>query len=173
MIPTLTTERLVLRAPAASDLAAYTAAWADPRTTRYIMGGPRSPGVSHAKFLQMAGMWLVFGYGFWLWADRASGAFIGCGGLANFARGIAELDGVPEAGWMLAPDAQGRGFAREAMQAALTWSDAALAAPEVRCIIDPDNIASIRMAEAVGFAPTGRVAHDDIVSLLMRRPRPS
>jgi RimJ/RimL family protein N-acetyltransferase len=41
------------------------------------------------------------------------------------------------------------------MSAALGWADATLDASEVRCIIDPGNAASERVAEKLGFRRIG------------------
>ena len=69
--------------------------------------------------------------------------------------GIAELEGVPEAGWAFDADHWGAGYATEAMTAALGWADGHLDAKEVRCIIDPGNAASERVAAKLGFARIG------------------
>src|SRR3546814_3296518 len=98
---------------------------------------PRTPDVSWNKFLGAAGLWPVMGYGYWVFADRADDRLVGMGGLAYFCRGIAELEGFPEAGWAFDADHWGAGLATEAMGAALGWADAHLDAAEVRCTIDP------------------------------------
>ena len=77
------------------------------------------------------------------------------GGLSQWSRGIAELEGFPEAGWGFAPDAWGKGYATEAIGAVLRWSDTVLKASEVRCIIDPGNSASHRVADKLGFLKIG------------------
>src|SRR3546814_1134990 len=95
------------------------------------------------------------GFGYWVFADRASDALIGMGGLSYFGRGIPELEGVPEAGWAFDADHWGAGYATEAMTAALGWADAHLEAADVRCIIDPGNKASERVAAKLGFKRIG------------------
>ena len=74
-------------------------------------------------------------------------------GLArNLARkAIAELEGYPETGWAFTPDAWGRGYATEAMIAVLDWADHVARIPETRCIIDPGNAASHRVAAKLGY----------------------
>src|SRR3546814_8066897 len=67
------------------------------------------------KFLGAAGLWPVMGYGYWVFADRADDRLVGMGGLAYFCRGIAELEGFPEAGWAFDADHWGAGLATEAM----------------------------------------------------------
>lgn len=156
--PILETERLRLRALRFADKDAHIAMWADERVTRFIGGEPRPPDVSWGKFLGAAGLWSVMGFGYWAFADKASDALIGMGGLSYFGRGIAELEGVPEAGWAFDADHWGMGLATEAMTAILGWADTQLRAPETRCIIDPGNAASERVAAKLGFS---RFAEDD------------
>lgn len=149
--PTLMTERLTLRPLSLADWEGYAAAWADPQMTQFIGGQPRTRTESWGKFLQGIGLWPLLGFGYWSFIDRATGAFLGNGGLARFERGLEDLEGYPEAGWAFVPDAWGRGLATEAMQAVLDWSDEALGHPEVRCIIDPGNTASQGVAAKLGF----------------------
>jgi RimJ/RimL family protein N-acetyltransferase len=148
--PTLSTQRLILRPISMDDWEDYAASWADPRMTAFIGGTPRDRTTSWSKFLQGAGLWPVLGYGYWSFADRETGRYLGNGGLSQFERGIAELEDQIEAGWAFIPDAWGRGYATEAMTAALAWADDHLHR-EVRCIIDHDNLASMRVATKLGF----------------------
>lgn len=150
--PTLTTERLIIEPMAMKHWETYAAAWADPRMTQFISPEPRSRNESWMKFLGAAGLWHFLGYGYWAFCDHETGAFLGNGGLAQFERGIAGLEGFPEAGWAFVPDAWNKGYATEAMSAILQWADQALPNPEIRCIIDIDNVASMRVGEKLGFA---------------------
>lgn len=170
--PTLTTNRLIIRPIALGDWEDYAAAWADPELTRFIGGQPRDRTTSWGKFLQGAGLWPVLGYGYWTFADRATGRFLGNGGLSQFERGVAALVGHVEAGWAFVPAAWGRGLATEAMAAILAWADAALPAGEIRAIIDHGNTASIRVAHKLGFGILLDVIPEFPESALWRRVRP-
>jgi RimJ/RimL family protein N-acetyltransferase len=169
--PTLTTERLTIREIALTDFEAYAIAWADPRTTEFIGGGARGRNLSWTKFLQAAGMWPVLGYGYWVFTDRKTGAYLGMGGLSFMERGIDQLEGFVEAGWALAPDAWGRGIATEAVQAIVRWADMQNMA-ELRCIIAPENTPSIRVAEKNGFTQIDEVENELGRSLVFSRLRP-
>lgn len=149
--PELNTPRLRLVPLSLDHWEDYARAWADPELTAFIGGRPRTRQESWTKFTQGAGLWPLFGFGYWAFVDRSTGAFLGNGGLARFERGIAELGDYPEAGWAFIPSAWGRGLATEAMQAVVDWADAHMT-PEIRCIIDPANIASDRVALKLGFA---------------------
>lgn len=148
--PVLQTRRLTLAPLSLDHWEAYAHAWADPVMTAFIGGKPRTRQESWTKFTQAAGLWPLLGYGYWAFLDRQTGAFLGNGGLARFERGIAELEGYPEAGWAFVPDAWGRGLATEAISAVLAWADRRLKS-EIRCIIDPDNVASQKVAAKLGF----------------------
>ncbi len=148
----LTTERLTLRGLNMADWEAYATMWADPRVTAFIGGQPRPRDVSWPKFGQSAAMWQLFGYGIWAVIDRADGTFLGVGGLADFKRGIAELEGYPEAGWAFAAASWGRGIASEAIAAVTGWADGEGIA-ETRCMIDHGNRPSARVAERCGYVP--------------------
>ena len=97
-------------------------------------------------------MWALVGYGNWAVIDRADGAFLGIAGLSDFKRGIAELEGYPEAGWAFAAACGGRGVASEAITTVTGWADAAGIA-DARCMIDHGNIASAKVAARCGYVP--------------------
>lgn len=130
--------------------------WADDRVTRFIGGEPRAEDESWRRFLSAAGMWPILGFGYWVFADKATDQLIGMGGLSYFARGVPELEGVPEAGWAFDADHWGQGLATEAMAAALGWADAHLDAAETRCIINPGHGASEKVAAKLGFVQIGQ-----------------
>jgi RimJ/RimL family protein N-acetyltransferase len=150
--PLLETERLRLRAHRADDHAGCLAIWSDPEVTRYIGGRPASREEAWKRLLHYAGLWSLLGYGYWAVEEKTSGRYIGDIGCADFKRDqLPMLDGMLECGWALAPHAHGRGYATEALLAIMSWAQANLDAPRLACIIAPDNLASIRVAEKAGF----------------------
>jgi len=168
--PMLTTDRLILRPHRVEDYAACRALWADPDVVRFIGGAALDAQAVWFRILRYAGMWALLGYGMWAIEDRANGELLGEAGLLSAARGLAELDGVPEAGWVLGPAAWGRGIATEAMAAIFAWTDAHLAAPSIRCIIAPDNSGSIKVAEKLGFVALGDVDFHGAPTRVFDRP---
>lgn len=169
--PTIITDRLMILPMALDHWEEHAAAWADPRLTRFIGGIARTRNESWGKFLQGIGLWSLFGYGYWSFIERETGMFMGNGGLARFERGIIDLEGFPEAGWVFVPDAWGKGYATEAMTAILKWADET-GLGEIRCIIDPDNAASHNVALKLGFTKFAE-SHDVIGDLFIysREPR--
>ena len=168
--PTLTTERLLITAMTLDHWEEYAAAWADPRLTEFIGGEPRNRNTSWGKFVQGIGLWSLLGYGYWSFIDRTSGKFLGNGGLAQFERGIPELQDYPEAGWAFASNSWGKGYETEAMTAILDWADATNLG-EIRCIIDPGNTASHNVAAKLGFAKFAE-SHDVIGELFIYSRKP-
>jgi RimJ/RimL family protein N-acetyltransferase len=172
-IPLIETERLRLRAHRSSDLADCLALWADPETVRFIGGQVQDAQAVWFRMLRYAGMWALTGYGYWAIEEKATGNYLGEGGLADMCRGMVLLEGVPEIGWALKPQAAGKGFATEAAAAIANWADAALAAPVTRCIIAPDNIGSLRVAHKLDYAEIARIqAQGATLIVLERRIKP-
>ncbi|OHC94986.1 MAG: GNAT family N-acetyltransferase [Sphingomonadales bacterium GWF1_63_6] len=171
--PTLHTDRLILRPHRIADYPACRALWADAQVVRHVGGMPLDAQAVWFRLLRYAGMWSLLGYGMWAIEDRTSGAFLGECGLLSAERGLPELEGVPEAGWVLGSRAWGKGMASEAMEAVLRWADAHVDAPSLRCIIAPDHGASIRVAEKLGFVALVDRMLGDTPMRVFDRPRRS
>jgi len=110
--------------------------------------------------LRYPGLWALLGFGYWAVAERATGAFIGDVGFADFKRDfVPSIEGIPELGWVLAAHAHGKGFATEAVRAALMWGDEHLPHASTVCIIAPENAASIHVAEKCGYREVQRTTY--------------
>lgn len=170
-IPTIETERLILRGHRNDDFDAYAAMWADPEIVRLISGVGFTREQSWSRFLRHAGIWHHLGFGFFALEDKASGAFVGEAGFHDLRREIEPpLEGALECGWAISREAQGRGLAVEAMRAALAWADAHVAGLRRMCIIDPRNGASLRIAEKLGFEPRAKTSYHDTPIDMFERP---
>lgn len=62
----------------------------------------------------------------------------------------------PDIGYILHPDHWGKGLATEALTAAIDHIFAARTFDRLTADVDPDNAASIRLLERLGFAKTGQ-----------------
>jgi len=169
-VPVIETARLRLRGHRSADFGDCAAMWADPGVVRHIGGRPFPAEEVWAKILRYAGLWSLLGYGYWAIEEKASGRYVGDVGFADFKRDVRpSFDGAPEIGWALAPWARGVGFATEAVGAAIGWGDGYFAAARTVCMIDPENAASIRVAETCGYREFGRTLYKNQATILFQR----
>ena len=170
MIPTLQTERLILRPHRREDFDHCAAMWANPDVVRYIGGKPFTREEVWARLLRYAGHWQWLDFGFWALEEKATGAFAGELGFAEFMRDLdPPIVGTPEIGWVLSPHAHGRGYATEAVRAAVAWGDVKFNGARTVCLIDPENSASIRVAEKCGYAQARQVTYRNHDTRLFER----
>jgi len=171
MTPVLETPRLRLRPFRATDLDVQAATMTDPEVYRHLGGVAATREETWRKILGSPGLWALLGYGYWVAERREDGAYLGQIGFADFKRDmIPGIEGIPEMGWIMAREAQGRGYATEAVLAALAWADESLGGGEIVAIVSHDNIASIRIAEKGGFTRREEAVYKDEPILLFRRP---
>ncbi len=169
-IPVLETPRLRLRGHAIADFAGLAALWADPAVTRHISGKPSTPEESWARLLRYVGHWALQGFGFWAIEERASGAYVGETGFADFRRQMEPaLGATPEIGWVLSGAVHGKGYATEAVQAALAWGDAQWGSRPTVCIVAPDNLASIHVARKCGYRERERGSYRGEPTIIFER----
>lgn len=126
--------------------------WADPIVTRYIGGKPFTEEESWTRLLRYVGHWALLGFGYWVVEEKATGNFVGEIGFADYKRNLdPSLRDTPEAGWVFVSRCHGKGYATEAVRAAIAWGDARFDPSRTTCIIHPENLASIRVAEKCGY----------------------
>ena len=158
-VPVLETERLLLRGHTLADFPACAEMWGDEVVTRHIGGRASTREEVWARLVRYPGHWALMGFGFWAVEEKGSGRFVGELGYADFRRDTQpDMGRDPEVGWALSPWAHGRGFATEAVKAATAWGDTQFQGRRTWCMIDPDNAASIAVAEKAGYRrfATGR-----------------
>lgn len=165
--PALTTDRLSLVAHHPDHLDALAAMWAEPAVYAMIGGVARSREEVWLRLLRSIGQWQAFGYGSWVWRD-AAGTIVGEGGLMEARRAIDPPLMLPEANWVLAPAAHGRGYAGEALTAILAWA-AVQGIARTTCIIDPDNASSLRLAATLGYARLRDALYHDRPIVVLER----
>lgn len=169
-IPVLETERLILRGHRADDFADCLALWTDPGVTRFIGGRPSTQEELWGRLLRYIGHWDLLGFGYWVVVEKATESFIGEIGFADFKRVIEpSLDGIPEAGWALSPQAHGKGYATEALRAVLAWGDKHFGPIRTACIISPENAPSIRVAEKCGYREFQHTTYKDSPTIMYMR----
>ena len=172
--PTLETPRLRLRAHRLDDFEPAFAMWSDPVVTRFIGGKPSTEQQTWSRMLGYAGHWALLGFGYWALEEKSSGSFVGELGFANFKRDIAAaMRDVPELGWALAARVHGRGYATEAVRAAVAWGDVRFESARTVCLIDPENLASIRVAQKCGYDVFERALYNERPTLFLERQAPA
>ncbi len=142
--PTLTTERLVLRGPGPQDFDGWADFMASPRSK--MAGGPQDRILAWRSFGHMVGHWVLRGFGSFVVILKGDDTAIGMVG-GYYPEGWPER----ELGWTLwRSDAEGRGYAFEAAQAAREWAFADLGWATAVSYINPANARSISLAERLG-----------------------
>jgi RimJ/RimL family protein N-acetyltransferase len=169
LIPVLHTNRLTLRGHTPADLDAVAAMWADSVVTHYI-GGPLTREDAWARLLRYSGHWTLLGHGFWLIEETATGRYAGDAGFGSLERELHPRFEYPEHGWVLAQWAQGRGYATEAGQAMIAWARSHFGPTPLECLISPENAASLRVADKLGYREYARATYKGHLSVLLRRP---
>lgn len=164
------TERLVMAKHTLDDFEDCRKLWGDPKVARYISGEPLSVEAAWAKFLRSVGHWATLHFGYWVVREKSTGLFVGEVGFGDFKRSITPaFNNTPEIGWVLMPAFHGVGYAAEAVGAALAWGDQHLPSTRTVCLIDPDNVASIRLANKMGYREFDRASYQDEINILFER----
>jgi RimJ/RimL family protein N-acetyltransferase len=170
--PRIETERLILRGFRADDLGPLAAIWRNEDVVRYIGGQPLTREDTWRRSLAACGQWPFTGFGYWIAELKADGSVVGQLGFADFKREIEpRMEGEPELGYVFAPAVHGHGIAFEACSAVLAWADSHLDAGSYPAIISPENAASIRLAERLGFTRQPDAIYRGEKTALFRRER--
>lgn len=156
------TERLVLRNTDAGDVDALVRMWTDPVVTQF-MGGPKDRGWLERNFSEDAANPDPLLFDQWPVIEKLSGKLIGYCGLLD-----KEVEGQPEVElvYVFLPEAWGKGYATEI---ALALREHALRRMDLRrliALIEPENRASIKVAERVGFRADRKVMRGDAERIL-------
>lgn len=142
-IPTVETERLILRAPHLDDLPALTAFFATEHS--HMVGGPKDELGCWSSLASRLGHWALRGYGLWHLTEKAGGTFVGWAGMIDVP-GWAE----PELGWTLMAKAEGMGLGFEAATAARDYAARHQGLNGVISYIAHANARSRALAERLG-----------------------
>jgi len=168
-VPILESARLRLRGHRVEDFAVCAAMWADPEVTRHF-GRTFPEEESWARLLRYAGHWALLGFGYWFVEEKTSGRFVGEVGFADLRRDITpSLGDTPEIGWVLAAAAHGKGFATEAARAAIAWGETNFGGRRTTCIVHPENLPSIRVAEKCGYEEVRRANYKGQPTIVFER----
>lgn len=149
--PIAETTRLRLRPFVEADLPALARILADPEVMRFSKSGPWSEEQTRRFIVERcAASQRDHGYSPWAVIRREDDALLGyCGLIPQVVEGEAEV----EIGYRLSPAAWGHGYATEAACASRDFARDVLGRERLISIIQPENVASARVAEKVGMSP--------------------
>jgi RimJ/RimL family protein N-acetyltransferase len=163
-IETVYTPRLVLTRPTERDLPDLVRMHRDPRVMA-TLGGLRSDAELTTFHEQLLAHWASYGFGWWAARMQADGSFVGRGGLRSVTLGgVGEI----EVGYGLVPEFWGRGLATELAAVAVRTGFHALHLKALVCFALPDNRASRRVMEKVGFRYERDIVHGGLLHALYR-----
>ncbi len=156
------TQRLILRNTQPSDIPALVSMWSDPEVTRF-MGGPRDALWLERTFAEDADNQNPLVYDQWPVIEKSSGKLIGYCGLLD-----KEVEGRPEVElvYVFVPAVWGRGYATEMALALREHAVQAMGLNRLVALVEPENAASIRVAERAGFHADRKVMRGDSERIL-------
>jgi RimJ/RimL family protein N-acetyltransferase len=151
----LRTARLMLTPVGGADLPDLIAIKADPRVFAVMLGGVRSPAETQEELARDVIAWGADGFG--IWTIREAGNTVPGSGRhrAGFV-GIAGLERRPDGRgvalrFALWPEAQGRGLAREAAGAALSFGHDEASLTRIVAVARASNFASRMVLGGIGM----------------------
>ena len=155
MIPTLRTDRLILRAPAQRDFETYQAFFADEAASGFY-GGPFDAVRAWKVLAGHIGHWHLRGYGVWVLERRDTGRTVG-------GCGFSWPSGWPrcELTWWIVPAARRQGLATEASRAAIAFAYGTLGWDQVETHMRDENAGARALVLAMGGETIGREAFPD------------
>jgi RimJ/RimL family protein N-acetyltransferase len=166
-IPTLQTNRLILRGWREADLDRYCMLRGDAEASQFI-GGVMSRDETWRNIATLLGHWMLRGFGVFALEEKATGQFVGyCG--PWFPHGFPER----EIGWALLPSAQGKGFATEAARRARSFAYEQLGWTTAISLIVSENVNSRRVAQRLGATLDGTAEFRGKTCDVWRHPQPA
>lgn len=153
----LVTTRLRLREYTERDLDELTTMFGDEETMRFYPR-PKTRGEAHDWIEWNLRLYTERGFGLWVMEAIASSEFVGdCGLTPQTVEGVADI----EVGWHTKRAFWSQGFATEAALACRDLAFAQFGLNRLISIIDPENLASRRVAEKIGMRQEKIALHED------------
>jgi RimJ/RimL family protein N-acetyltransferase len=142
----------------------------DPRVYRTLWpwSYPPTRADVRAGLLDKRKHWERHGFGLWLLRDHATGELVGRGGL-QYTDAIGGF--AVEIAYAIVPERWGQGLGTELARASVAVAFDTLGLNELIAITLPDNVASRRVMEKVGFDYDRDIAHAGQTRVLYRRGR--
>ncbi len=150
VIPTLTTDRVVLRPFVPEDIDALAVLHAEESFWWYPLRAGMTRDQTSLFLDRMLARYESDGFGIEALIERASGRMIGWAGLA-VPHFLPEVLPAVEVGWRLSRDQWGKGLATEAGAAAVDFGFTQGGLTRIVSIYEPENVASGRVMARLGF----------------------
>ncbi len=154
-IPTLHTERLLLRPFAMEDAEAYAQhVFSVEEVMRYMSASGAMPlnplRTARDYIVERNDQWQQMGFGAWAVVEKATDTFMGHAGLF-----VIEKTDVIEVGYTLGKRFWGKGYATEAAREVLRYGFHVKEMTEIVAVAFPQNTASLRVMEKLGMRSQG------------------
>lgn len=138
------------------DFEEYAALHADPEVTRYTVRAPLNRLDAWRHLSTIVGHWHLRGFGMWGVFEKATSRLVG---RVGFFQPATWPDF--ELAWTLGRDFWGRGYASEAAARCRDFAFQEMGRDHLISLIDPANVASIRVAERIGETLQGETTVGD------------
>ncbi|WP_045876946.1 GNAT family N-acetyltransferase [Pseudofrankia sp. DC12] len=140
----LETDRLLLRPLRLADVDDFVALHSDDRVNRFVGSYTRDQALARLGTVEQ--QWEQRGHGLFAVLDRTTGEFVGRVGPQFW-----DQFGEVEIAWTLRAERWGQGLATEAARACVDWAFEHLDEHCLVAYIHPENAASHRVAQRLGF----------------------
>ncbi|HEY9010175.1 MAG TPA: GNAT family N-acetyltransferase [Devosia sp.] len=164
IVPTLHTERLVLRPMREEDFAPYRRLMTSPRSV--YMGGPYDDRGAWGAFCHDIACWTLYGHGGLMIDVTATDACVGQVGING-----GPMFPEKELGWLVFEGFEGNGYATEAAAAMRDWAFQTRRLDTLVSYCDPGNARSIAVAQRLGGALDPDAPKQDAEDLVFRYRR--
>ncbi len=142
------TDRIIVREPVLADASDLYRIMQLPEVNRFVDDFP----ANYADFCEKLDAYrTAFDYydcGFWSIIEKNSGRLIGRCGIQY---STIDTEILPELGFFLDPDFEGKGYAYEASLVALDYAYDYLGEDVIYARVKPENLKSVRLLERLGF----------------------
>ena len=144
----------------ASDVDPFLAFYRDPQSAA-VYGEVVTRSDVWRRVALVIGHWHLRGFGPWALEDKATSKFAGYCGLW-FPEGWGDV----EVGYGISPEFRGRGYAAEGARCVRDYGYRESGFERLVSYIEPENKASLRVAEKLGAAPDGEFLLKDKVHIV-------
>jgi ribosomal-protein-alanine N-acetyltransferase len=141
------TARLLLRRLVRSDATDLLRTTGDPTVMQYWAPGPdKSENETEIRIAEINRHWRQRGFGDWAVIEKSGRQLIGFAGL-HYIAGLPEVN----VGYALERDKWGVGYGSEICRRLIAWGFDDLRLSDIVAVVDPRNVASIRVARSSGL----------------------